>query len=149
MKLYLVRHATQNDEDPEKRLTEKGLEEAKKMATYLAETIEGLKIIYHSEKPRAVQTAQEIAKALNVKMTLKEGIKPMDDVRPIASWIDTLTEDTMIVGHMPFLSRLSSLLLNGNEEADHLFFSTAGTICLERKSDNTWYELWMTDPSII
>ena len=59
------------------------------------------------------------------------------------------TEDIMLVGHLPHLSKLSSLLLTGNEDLEIIEFIMAGIVCLERDKSGRWTVRWMITPETI
>ena len=52
-------------------------------------------------------------------------------------------DDVMIVGHMPFIGKLASALIAGDESADIIAFQQGGVVCLERDEDNIWRVKWM------
>jgi phosphohistidine phosphatase len=54
----------------------------------------------------------------------------------------------MIVGHLPFLSKLTSLLLTGHESSYTVVFRNAGIVCLDY-SDNQWHLDWVVIPEIL
>ncbi len=154
MNLYLVQHGESKPEaeDPERSLTAKGEEETRKIS------IAGRKLnirpskIYHSGKLRAIQTAKIIAEGLTLSpssLSLAQGLNPNDDVKPWANQISEETEDLMLVGHLPFLEKLASLLLCGNEEARVVMFRYSGIVCLERKEDKKWGLRWILLPEMI
>jgi len=111
--VYLVRHgeAVAEEVDPARPLTEKGRAEVEATARELKE--EGVRIdeIWHSGKLRAKQTAEIIARVLNIsKIIEKEGLKPNDTVTPIAVLIRQTNKTILIAGHLPFIPKLASLL---------------------------------------
>jgi len=135
MKLYLIQHgeAKSEAEDPERSLTIKGEEEVHRVA----KAAEKLDIcpskIYHSGKRRAQQTAEIIADPLNVPIQAAQGLNPLDDIRPWVEHISKETADLMIVGHLPFLDKLTSFLLCGDEKARLVSFHYGAIVCLEQK----------------
>ena len=60
MRIYLVQHgeAKKENEDPLRPLTEEGIKNAEKVASYLAKLNLKIKKIFHSGKLRAKQTAE-------------------------------------------------------------------------------------------
>lgn len=153
MKLYLVQHGESKPEteDPERSLTTKGEEETRKIS------MGGKKLgvhpskIYHSGKLRATQTAKIIAEGLSLpssSLTFAQGLNPNDDVKPWAKRISEESEDLMLVGHLPFLEKLASLLLCGNEDARVMMFRYSGIVCLEKKEDKRWAVRWVLLPEM-
>ena len=49
------------------------------------------------------------------------------------------TEDVMLVGHLPFMSRLASKLLTGDEAAGLFKFGPSSLLCLERTAEDGWH----------
>jgi phosphohistidine phosphatase len=137
MDLYLVQHgeAKSEDEDPERSLTDQGVETVRRMASWAAQV--GLKVdqIRHSGKRRAEQTAALLAERLSPAqgVVAVEGLKPNDDVHPVAEALRAEHGPIMLVGHLPFLSRLASLLVTGNPEGVIVRFRQAGIVCLSQE----------------
>jgi phosphohistidine phosphatase len=154
MKLYLIQHgeAKSEREDLERSLTKMGEEEVKRVS----KVVEKLKIrpskIYHSGKTRAKQTAEIIANGLNIldlPVEAVQGLNPNDDVRPWAERISKEMEDIIIVGHLPFLDKLASFLLCGNENARVLLFHYSAIVCLDQKEDRRWAVRWILTPEMV
>jgi phosphohistidine phosphatase len=55
----------------------------------------------------------------------------------------------MLVGHLPHLSRLASLLLTGSADNAVINFKNSGFGCLERDEDNHWGITWILPPGIL
>jgi phosphohistidine phosphatase len=55
----------------------------------------------------------------------------------------------MIVGHLPFLSKLASLLLTGSESSETVAFKQGGIVCLKCKDKNLWQIDWMITPELL
>ncbi len=153
MKLYLVQHgeAKSEVEDPERSLTAKGEGEVRDVS----KTATGLNIrpskVYHSGKLRAKQTAEIIAGALKIPNPLIQsiqGLNPNDDIRPWAERISQEREDLMLVGHLPFLEKLTSLLLCGNEKARLVLFRYGAIVCLDQREDKGWGVRWILTPEM-
>jgi len=73
----------------------------------------------------------------------------MDDVR---LWADRLAkgkEDLMLVGHLPFMEKLASYLLCGNENARLVLFRYGAIVCLDQKEDQAWAVRWILTPEMI
>ncbi|OGP64261.1 MAG: hypothetical protein A3K22_02950 [Deltaproteobacteria bacterium RBG_16_42_7] len=76
------------------------------------------------------------------------GLAPNDDVYPWAGHISKENQDIMIVGHLPFMDRLVSLLVCGNENAGVILFRYSAIICLEQKQGSSWSIQWMLTPEM-
>ena len=152
MKLYLARHgiATSPDIDPLCRLSAKGEEQVRKVANFLRGS--GIKInyVYHSPKDRAVQTAELYFQAIGTGI-IKEisGLQPMDDVELIIEEIAHFNDDTLLVGHLPFMSNLLSGLVTGNQQISMVNFKPCSIVCLEKTAISHWVINWMLEPELI
>jgi phosphohistidine phosphatase len=157
MDLYLVRHGEpmSETEDPERPLSARGRDEVRRVSAAAARI--GLRIaeIRHSGKRRAEQTAEIFADALGLHdaVVKASGLAPNDDVRPVAAIFDTAAEPLMLVGHLPFLSRLTSLLLVGDPDRQLVRFPMGGMVCLVRGMGTggagpAWNLAWMLTPEI-
>lgn len=141
MSLYLVQHgkAYSKDEDPERGLTPEGEEEVKRMAALAAERGLNVAKILRSGKKRAKQTADIFAAALSPGKGVLEisGVNPTDDVDPFAQTLNA-NENLMVVGHLPFMEKLTALLLTGNSEKTIVKFQNAGIVRLDESEDGGW-----------
>ena len=154
MKLYLVRHGEPKteSEDPSRPLTEKGFDDIERLARFIAAkknvTVDSL---FHSGKLRAQQTAEVLAKHLNPNNGVEKagGLMPLDDPSVWAKRLAVMDEDVMLVGHLPYMSRLASELLVLDSEKTIVEFPTGGTACLERDDSGKWALEWVVDPHIL
>jgi phosphohistidine phosphatase len=152
MELYVVQHgeAKSESEDPERPLTERGAEAVRRMAAWAAQVGVRAAQIRHSGKRRAEQTAALLAERLAPVngVIAVEGLKPNDDVRPVAESLQTEHESVMLVGHLPFLSRLASLLVAGNPEGGVIRFRQGGIVCLVQ-DEGKWAVNWVMPPELL
>jgi phosphohistidine phosphatase len=152
VRLYLVQHAraVEKEVNGERPLSAEGKEDARKVAAFLKETGLSVGRLWHSGKLRAAQTAESIAEGVNAtgKIEEKEGLKPNDNVEAVADELAADEGSTMLVGHMPFVGRLASLLLTGSEEADIVGFRQGAIACLEKDENGKWRIEWMITPEI-
>lgn len=150
MKLYLVQHgeAKSEAEDPQRPLTDQGRKEVQQVAR--AANPLGLhpSKIYHSGKLRAMQTAEILANALRSAVEAESGLNPNDDVRDWADRVSRLKEELLIVGHLPFLEKLASLLITGDESARPVLFRYGAIVCLEQKESERWGVRWILTPEM-
>jgi phosphohistidine phosphatase len=152
MTLFLVQHgeAKPESEDPERSLTERGAEIVGRMAEWAARI--GIKVdqIQHSGKRRAEQTASIFAKRMNPPkgVIAVKGLNPNDDVTLVAASLLSDQGSIMLVGQLPHLSRLLSLLLTGNPEIEIVKFRNAGIVCLTQKEGN-WAIDWVMQPDLL
>ncbi|MGO8991650.1 MAG: phosphohistidine phosphatase SixA [bacterium] len=151
MKLYLVQHgeAKSEAEDPERSLTVRGEEETKKISGAAKKVGIRPSRIYRSGKKRAEQTAGIIAEALGLSAQLGQGLNPNDEVRPWVERISKEAEDLMIVGHLPFLEKLTSFLVCGDEGSKAVVFRYGAILCLEMKEPGRWAVDWFLKPEMV
>ncbi len=153
MFLYLVQHAEakREEEDKERPLSEQGIKDITGIAKYSSRLNIKIDGIYHSTKLRAKQTAQILFDYLKPIKGLTEtnGLSPMDAPEIWNARIEEIDENIMLVGHLPHLARLSSLLLTGNANRVIVSFKMAGIVCLERDADKNWSLQWMLTPEIL
>lgn len=154
MLLYLVQHAEalSREEDPERALSEEGQKSVKRIAAFVA----GLSTvrpttIFHSGKTRARQTAETLGRSIDSCTSVQptDGLEPMAD--PV-DWTERLApkyEDTMLVGHLPHLSRLAGLLLCGEQDKQMVDFQNAGIVCLQRDPSGIWSLRWIVTPELL
>ena len=140
MNLYLIQHGEATDEksDPARPLTQKGKEDIKKTAEFMKKA--GLKIdeLWHSTKLRARQTAEIVTQALKLKGSIEKGfLNPNDPVSSVADLINLSDKNLTIVGHLPFLAKLASVLVTGVDYKEVVEFKPGGVVCLQ-KLDAGW-----------
>ena len=154
MKLYLVQHAEAKDkeEDPERSLTEKGWEDVRKVAHFVAKyTDTRVVTIFHSDKIRAQRTAEVFGSFLNpiAGIDRADGLDPLSDP---AIWGESLheqEENLMLVGHLPHLEKLCSRLLCDDEAKSIVSFQNSGVVCLEKDEAQHWSIQWILTPQIL
>ena len=152
MALYLVQHgkSLSKDIDPDQGLSQEGIAETKRIAEVAANYRVNVSHIKHSVKARAHQTAEIFASTLNPAGGILEvaGLKPMDDVTTFAVAIDP-DENIMLVGHLPFMERITSYLTTGSTENLVFKFQNGGILCLDENTHTkTWYIKWTLMPHI-
>lgn len=153
MKVYLIRHgdAVSSDVDPQRPLSEQGRADILKVASFIRPLGIFVEHLWHSGKLRAAQTAEILAGAVVSAngCSYCDGLEPNDDVSSVADELDAYDTDLMIVGHLPFLWNLTSLLATGRETADVVAFSAGAMACLERRDHGTWQINWMITPEFL
>jgi len=150
MKLYLIQHGISlpEEKDPEKPLSLEGKEETQRTAEFLkAKNIE-VDAVWHSPKQRAAQTAQIIVNSIFCsEIQERDDLNPLDSVETFPAEIESLDKNLMIIGHLPFLQKLASLLLSGSEANQFISFKNSGITCLEYT--DTWKIDWMVTPALL
>lgn len=154
MKLYLVQHAEarSKEEDPDRPLNKQGWAHIEEISAFVAGHVHiDLESIIHSGKLRARQTAEVLARHLGPS----SGVKESDSLEPLADisvWVERLKameEDIMIVGHMPYLSRLASFLLCQQEDEKIIDFCNVGINCLVKDQTGNWTINWIITPRVL
>lgn len=151
MKLYLVQHAEskRKEEDHTRSLSDRGWKDIRKTANYAKEHLR-IKVeqIVHSGKLRAKQTAEVLAEHLNPPKAVitDTNLEPLADPKAWKKRLVETTEDIMLVGHLPYLSKLASYLLAGDENKEVIAFRMGGIVCLERDQQRRWTIHWMITP---
>lgn len=158
MRLYLVRHglALTKDENPDRPLSDQGQKDVKRMASFLGRAGVRVTRVIHSEILRAQQTAMHLSAVIGPGRIVEE----MRDLKP-SSRLDSLvqaasgwTEDTMVVGHDPFMSRITSFFTAGDANAGVIAFDPGAVVCLERdpiitENGGHWTILWHMSPVLL
>jgi len=155
MDLYLMQHgeATSEAENQERPLTEAGqaaVQAISKRAGAAGVHVGGC---VHSGRRCAEQSAQLFMAGLGgqAEVSARDGLAPNDAVAPTTQWLRTATERDAIavIGHLPFLDRLASLLVVGDEEAQVARFRMGGPIKLEPKDTGEGFIIaWALPPEL-
>lgn len=154
MKIYCVRHGhaeTIPDASGERPLTEQGVAEVSKVAGYLAFRGFHVSHVLQSNILRAKQTAQILAEKIAADTTpnISDLLAPESSILPIYEAVQEWADDTMLVGHMPFLSLLVSALVVGDENYNLVRFTPGTVVCLERYEDKHWIINWVVRPDLV
>ena len=153
MELYLVRHGEADpnapDADGGPQLTENGLAQVRRSAHFAARLGVRVAEIRHSEKLRAVQTAQEFERALGCPRRQMTGIGPNDDINPLRREAAGLKQNVMLVGHLPYLNRIAGALLAQDESMPVVVFHPAALIRLDRRDDTRWSLQLVMPPGVM
>ena len=153
MILCLVQHGKAADKkvDLDRPLTEEGAREVESVGAFLSGKDLGPVAVWHSGKTRARQTAELLARHVAPRAALeaRDGLAPKDDVGNVIEELREREEDLMIVGHLPFLSKLAAALVAGNKDAGVVAFKNAGVVCLERDAENAWHVAWAVTPDLL
>jgi phosphohistidine phosphatase len=151
VRLYLVQHAEAKPKevDPERSLSEAGRAHAEQVAAVAARLDLQVYEIWHSGKTRAAQTASAFAAALAPDQGVRavSGLGPVDDVEPIGDELGRLSEPVMLVGHLPFMERLTGYLVTGDAERPVVDFTNSAIVCLARDGSR-WQVVWILTPEI-
>ena len=142
--IYLVHHADAvgPEVEPQRPLSGAGRNHAEQLAAEAA--ARGVKpvAIWHSGKLRARQTAEPFLRLCNpmAEFSAIKGLQPNDSPGLIKDLLSGEAREVMLVGHMPSLPRLLTLLVTG-DESSLLSFPLHGAIALE-PAGGRWIERW-------
>jgi phosphohistidine phosphatase len=100
---------------------------------------------------RARQTAEILAASLNPQNGTQQvsGMAPNDDISPMRIRLGSEAENVMLVGHLPYLSRLLSSVLLVDENRPLVEFRMGGVICLEHVKNGEFKILWALTPDLL
>jgi len=153
MHVYLVQHgkAKSAEEDPNRSLTDEGREEVRRVAEFLRERRITISLINHSGKPRAEETAHILASSIRCTTgpCRTDGMDPADDPAITANFLNVYTDDVLIVGHLPHLEKLTSLLMTGTPDRRPVQFRNGGIVCLEQSPKGVWSLVWAIVPELL
>ena len=152
MAVFLVQHGKSLSKklDLEQGLSPEGLSDVERIADVARGYGVHVASISHSGKKRALQTAEIFYSALEPMGGVQEknGLKPLDDVGAFADRLKS-ADDLMIVGHLPFMERLTSFLITGDIEKPVLKFQNGGVVCLDEGPEGKgWVIKWTLMPEI-
>ena len=116
MELILWRHADAEDgiPDDERKLTDKGVKQASRMAKWLRARMPEDAVILVSPAKRAQQTAQALDLDFKTVPAIGTAARAEDILRA-ADW-PGVDGTVIVVGHQPTLGEAASLLLTGTKE---------------------------------
>jgi len=152
MLFYIVQHAKSSSKeiDPERGITDEGKKETERSGKFLAGLSPDIKDIWSSDKKRAIETSYIFSEQLGLNEMVKEreGLHPNDPVLPLKKELENSDCNIMVVGHLPYLSNLLSIVINDKIDTSVLRFRNSGITCLEYK-DRKWTILWSVTPEIL
>ncbi len=151
MRVYLVQHglAMDQSEDAARPLSDQGREGVSRTAGFLSLFEKPRPVwIGHSGKLRAGQTADMFAEAWGgIAVKQVADLAPNDDPGIWSAHLAELSEDVMLVGHLPYMQRLAGLLICGDACSDPVRFRNGGVLCLQ-KGESGWTVLWHINPAL-
>lgn len=151
MRLVLARHGEALDaaSDRHRPLSAKGREDVERVAGAVAGAGVRVGRVIHSGRLRAEQTAELWSRwvAPGVAPSIDPRLDPDEDPAPIALWLATASQDTLLVGHLPNLPRLVARLLRGaGEGTSYAAFRPGTALVLERDPAGVWNRVRQVDP---
>jgi phosphohistidine phosphatase len=161
MHLYIVRHGIAIDRedpkcppDPERFLTEEGIEKTKQVARGAAELGVAPDLLLSSPYVRAMQTAEIFASALEypkskIRKTdlLLPGAEPLQLFRELAK--DKDLSSTFVFGHAPHLDDLLATAIGSKHHITSLKKAGVALIELRRLSPPNGELVWLAIPKLL
>jgi phosphohistidine phosphatase len=145
VRLYIAHHgdAVGPGDNPLRPLSPAGQHQVEDLAREAAARGVKPRVIWHSGKLRARQTAEAYWRACNplAAFVAVRGLQPDDPPSWIADRLLAEEGEVMLVGHMPHLPRLLRLLVAGDAAADTADFPLHGLVCVEKHAHG-WAECW-------
>lgn len=152
MKLYLVRHGESETigSDDERSLSTKGKEDVERLSNFISHLKLQVSFVFQSPKRRAQQTAKILCSQMTIinEIETKVELEPLTPITDVIDELSILNGDVMLVGHMPFMGKLVSKLVTGNENKNVVAFKAGSMLCLEKIEDNQWVIRWMLNPEL-
>jgi phosphohistidine phosphatase len=138
-------------EDSERHLSQKGQKDAKALGEYLADCQIDIPHIIHSPRVRARQTAELVSSPMPHSRLVEAatGLDETDTLDYILDELPTWHEDTMVVGHLPFLSQLVSQLVLNQPDVSIVRFAPATIVCLELFEAQRWNISWVMSANLL
>ncbi|MFC1746508.1 phosphohistidine phosphatase SixA, partial [Candidatus Riflebacteria bacterium] len=150
--LFLVQHgdAKSKATDPERLLSKAGKEQVRNICYFFEESGFEVENIFHSGKERARETAEILGEAFKLTGDIekRDNLNPMDPPEAWAEKLKNQTRNLMLVGHLPHLSELASLLLGLEKGKKAVNIQNAGVLCLKRDEAGCWAVDWMIVPRL-
>jgi len=161
MEIYVVRHGIAIDRedpkcppDPERYLTEQGIEKTSRVAAAVAALSGAPDSLLSSPYVRAMQTAEIFAKALDypkqkIRRTdlLLPGAEPTLFFRELAK--DKHTSTLFVFGHAPQLDDLIAIALGSKHHITSLKKAGVALIELKRVSPPSGQLIWLAPPKLL
>lgn len=151
--LYLIRHADALDADVDEArpLSRRGELQVRALADFLAgKEVFRPEEIWHSSLVRARQTAELLARRLQLRTPLRlmPDLEPEADPRAVARRIKVLPRPIAVVGHEPHLSALATLLVVGHAEPPSFLMKKCAALALDGGGD-FWSVRWHVSPELL
>jgi phosphohistidine phosphatase len=161
MEIYVVRHGIAIDRedpkcppDPERYLTEEGIEKTKRVAAAVAALGASPELLLSSPYVRAMQTAEIFASALDyskqkIRRTdlLLPGAEPSLFFRELAK--DKQTSTLFVFGHAPQLDDIIAAALGSKHHITSLKKAGVALIELKRISPPNGQLVWLAPPKLL
>lgn len=161
MELYIVRHGIAIDRqdpkcpaDPDRFLTEEGIEKTTEVAKGLAKISEAPDLVLTSPYVRAVQTAEIVGEALEYS---KQKIRKTEALLPGAEPLQLFRELTkekdlsavFVFGHAPHLDELIATAVGSKHHISALKKAGVALVELKRLTPPNGQLVWLATPKLL
>ena len=143
-----MRHGTAVSEniDGERPLSRAGQGEVVQVARLAVQIGVRVATIFHSGILRARQTAEIMAEHLRPQeIAAMQGLLPQDDPAWGAAELAAAKDSIMLVGHLPYMSRLVAHLVTGDSDGEIVAFAPATLVCCTHEA-SLWNVEWILAP---
>jgi len=153
VELYVARHARAAGESRggERPLTDEGREDARRVGRALEAAGVKLSSVWHSPKLRARETADLLAGAVGAGAELEERVdlQPLSDPTTVLDAVRDAVGPVLVVGHLPHVERLGSLLLTGSADAEVVDIPPGGVLRFVSGEGRDWRLTWFVTPGLL
>ncbi len=154
MRVILVRHGKASKDptiptDAERPLTKRGRADVEAIARFIAGAGMQVHEIRHSGLVRARETAEIFGTHLKPAggVNAVRGLHYADPVDDLARDLHLEVQPVMLVGHNPFMERLTAAMLLINRDSTPVWFATSSTVCLDY-IEGAWSVQWALHRSL-
>ncbi|MGB9601836.1 MAG: phosphohistidine phosphatase SixA [Verrucomicrobiia bacterium] len=155
MKLFLMRHsdATGGADDNLRSLSEKGVEQSRKIGNFLKNVGIVFDAAFSSPLLRAKQTAEIVVSFTNkepLNVVVTDALLNEASQKEFSRFLNDLLayENVLLVGHSPSIEARLSFLL-GIASPDSIKFAKAAVACIETSDGMTGSLLFFVNPKIL
>ena len=152
MRLYIVQHgdSVAKEIDPKRPLSDRGQADIQRLAEWLSSHNVQIAQIFHSGKARARETAEILRPLLKFPSQIHEGqgLAPNDSPEAFLRQMRDSKKDTLVAGHMPFVTRTISQALTGAPDRQIVEFIPGSVAGIERSNGASWRLFMFARPEI-
>lgn len=153
MHLYLVQHGEAHpaEVDPDRSLNDQGRRDVQRLAGLMQQAGVSVARVVHSGKARARETAEILSAVMapGVSCEAETGLRPNDPPAAFANAISDWQEDSLVVGHLPFMAGLVAYLLGCDEDRYLVEFLPGSMACLVNEDGDEWRLAWLVRPELL
>lgn len=154
MKLYLMRHGEAEIDglDKDRILSIMGRQDVSLLAGFLRPLHIEVTHFFHSDKTRAIETANIMATAIRTTepRMVRQELDPISPIETIVTELPTCVGDVFLVGHMPYMGKLASYLATGDELLAQYDMLPGTLLCFESVGYfANWQLRWMLSPQLL